>query len=823
MKLFNKFILFIIFFTAIIFASNNNSNLFVISAYSPLITSTKGGTVEGIASNHFDAAGPVYNNGTETLTKAYNNNIGFIFTITGHRNVTNYGEIGTKINHVDLQNATMPEIDAWVADVVTQIQNAVASPVSNATIIAWNISPEELRTWVWQETNYLQRVHDAVAANDPSNRPTMMYEPNHRTPSQLAVTVHYQDMLPQGCYPHSRGFDHNRVFIRHQLSNMTEAIAMTGADAVPVPVLQMFENTEYPYSEDDIPLIPSFVKHDVYCALANGAHGFLIWSMGNRAGFTTAAYTNFYNAYTEASKELHDLGLRDVFSFGKDLHTASFNVTSGATNLQLIYSDETNYYPSLSLRELEYLHKRYIILVNSSESQVVFRISGLNKGYSYKDILGESSFQSITTNYIDFTLNAREPAILLEYNEYNKFVWTNSLGGVWNVAGNWSPANSFPVAEDSVILTNVGLSSSSTVTISLPTSGSSVGKVYLTKPVCRYQIGNSSGRTFRFDNGENNSLLNLDREISEWTPAMLFSSSTTVEVNNTLEINFAENYKQVLRFSGAIAGTGTIIRTGDGGANAGFVNINAVNPFSGNYIAQAGRTTFALSNPFPNAELIRFDPSSKIRLPENFSLDFTLNGGGIEYNTSFQTNFLSGNLTITANSTVHLLNNRTLILQSNVSGNARLYIDDSVTTVSCLGSISPGTNAIGILTLDEGPGTLNIGQLLDKVTLNIEIYSNDFDKLILQNLDSSLNLSNINLNFSILQIPDPSKTNIIITLINGNDFTGYFDSTTWESGFTGNVFIEGNNVKVTGVIPEPSALLIYSLFIIFRLTLFYKK
>ena len=109
------------------------------------------------------------------------------------------------------------------------------------------------------------------------------------------------------------------------------------------------------------------------------------------------------------------------------------------------------------------------------------------------------------------------------------------------------------------------------------------------------------------------------------------------------------------------------------------------------------------------------------------------------------------------------------------------------------------------------------------VTLNIEIYSNDFDKLIVENLDSSLNLSNINLNFSILQIPDPSKTNIIITLINGNDFTGYFDSTTWQIGFTGNVFIEGNDVKVTGVIPEPSVFLIYSLLIIFRLTLFYKK
>ncbi|RLD11959.1 MAG: hypothetical protein DRI44_02390 [Chlamydiae bacterium] len=820
MKLFNKFILFITFFTAITFASNNNSNLFVISAYSPLITSTKGGTVEGIASNYFDAAGPVYNKGYETLTKAYDNNIGFIFTITGHRNVTNYGAIGSKINHTDLQNATMPEINAWVADVVTQIQNAVADPVSNATIIAWNISPEELRYWVWQETNYLQRVHDAVSANDPSNRPTMMYEPNHRTASNLAKTVLYQDILPQGCYAHLKGFDHNRVFIRHQMSNMTEAIAITGVDATPVPVLEMVENTDHPYSEEDIPLIPSFVKHDVYCALANGAHGFLIWSMGNRAGFTTAAYTNYYSTYTKASKELHDLGLRDVFTFGKDVHSAMIDITSGATNLQLIYNDKTNYYPSISLRELNYNGKRYIVMVNSSEEQVDLRLNGLFEGASYKDLLGNSSYNYLTTNYLDLSLAAREPVILLEYNE---FVWTNALGGAWDIAGNWTPANNYPTAEDSAILTNVALSSTSAVTISLPPSGASAGKIYLAKPVCRYQIGDTSSRTFRFDNGENNSLLNLDREISEWTPAMLFSSSTTVEVNNTLEINLADNYKQVLRFSGAIAGTGTIIRTGEGGANSGFVNINAVNPFSGNYIAQAGRTTFALSNPFPNAKLVRFDTSSKIRLPENSSLDLTLNGGGIEYNTSFQTNFLSGNLTITANSTVHLLNNRTLILQNDVSGNARLYIDDSATAVSCFGSISPGTNSIGTLTLDEGPGTLNIGQLSDKVTLNIEIYSNDFDKLIVENLDSSLNLSNINLNFSILQIPDPSKTNIIITLINGNDFTGYFDSTTWQIGFTGNVFIEGNDVKVTGVIPEPSVFLIYSLLIIFRLTLFYKK
>ena len=110
------------------------------------------------------------------------------------------------------------------------------------------------------------------------------------------------------------------------------------------------------------------------------------------------------------------------------------------------------------------------------------------------------------------------------------------------------------------------------------------------------------------------------------------------------------------------------------------------------------------------------------------------------------------------------------------------------------------------LRLMRGSGKLNIGKSVDPVDLNIEIYSNDVDKLVLKNLDAALDLDNINLNFDILKVSDPYKTNTIISLQSCNGFTGEFNKITWTAGFDGRVFTEEDDVKITGVVPEPVTL-----------------
>src|SRR5262245_49801279 len=51
-------------------------------------------------------------------------------------------------------------------------------------------------------------------------------------------------------------------------------------------------------------------------------------------------------------------------------------------------------------------------------------------------------------------------------------VWTNTAGGVWNVAANWSP-NQVPVAADQVLVTNSG-----TYTVTVTANSSMAGLIF---------------------------------------------------------------------------------------------------------------------------------------------------------------------------------------------------------------------------------------------------------------------------------------------------------------------------------------------------------
>ena len=161
---------------------------------------------------------------------------------------------------------------------------------------------------------------------------------------------------------------------------------------------------------------------------------------------------------------------------------------------------------------------------------------------------------------------------------------------------------------------------------------------------------------------------------------------------------------------------------------------------------------------------------------------------------------------------------RNVVWSGNVSGNSTVDFDpaSSAATVTLIGEISPGTS-IGTMTIiEDGSGALYIGDASDKVTLNIEMEldSTDSDKLVIRNLDNPLVLSNIDLNINVRQPSDPSKTNTILSLINGSGFDGFFNSTNWSNVTYGSVFIDGDDIKVTNITPEPVLFTIYYLSII---------
>lgn len=391
------------------------SDLFFIGGYSAktskYLRGPAGGWISDLAQDHYTIVGAAYPRGSNwfdgwmdcEVSDCIEHNLSLVYPIVPRRTVTNtkspkyHGPVGSPIcvaninrySDDEVNDADEQQIDIWIADVEQQIKAVVADPGRNAIIAVWCIMPEEMRYWEKRELELLQRMHDAVKKYDPLQRPTMMYEPQHSSAKRLKKTIPYQDIVSVGIYPHHAGNDHKRIQVRHAMTQIMRAIEETGSDALPIPTLEMFEDTKHSYNPADIPLIPKFVRHDAYCAFANGAKGIFIWSMGRRKGFTT--YTDYYNAWANLSKELFELGLRDVFRDGNVLDQTIVDVISGQENIRFQWNKIDETYPSLSIREWSHKQKRYILIVNSSEGSVDFILSNLKNG-NYENLFTGSNY-----------------------------------------------------------------------------------------------------------------------------------------------------------------------------------------------------------------------------------------------------------------------------------------------------------------------------------------------------------------------------------------------------------------------------------------------
>jgi len=89
--------------------------------------------------------------------------------------------IGPKIDFA----GTKIESDAEALEKIAREVNEV-SKIEDIAI--WNLGNEELRHWRTREMDWLKKVTAVIRANDPYDRPIMMYEPNHRNSEQLEIT-----------------------------------------------------------------------------------------------------------------------------------------------------------------------------------------------------------------------------------------------------------------------------------------------------------------------------------------------------------------------------------------------------------------------------------------------------------------------------------------------------------------------------------------------------------------------------------------------------------------------------------------------------------
>ncbi len=269
----------------------------------------------------------------------------------------------------------------WPSD--TQISNEVAAIVSvmqaNPHIGLWDMEPEEMRWFKPQEMHYLDVVYEAIHANDPSNRPVYMYEPNHRTASDLEKAVIYQDLCAKGTYVSavdSGAFKYNRIWARWSMQQELTAIANANTSATPWIVLWMAADAgagEFGYIDD-------WCRHDAYMGLIMGGKGIQIWSgFRGRAGFSDPHFDAYLDGYLSVAEDLNGaLDLAPVFLYGTKQGDVNMNITSGPTSLQLDYRGQTNFYPPITYLSTIHGGTEYLFMVNSATQDVTATFSGLS-------------------------------------------------------------------------------------------------------------------------------------------------------------------------------------------------------------------------------------------------------------------------------------------------------------------------------------------------------------------------------------------------------------------------------------------------------------
>ena len=417
----NKTILFFIIAISSIITLNAQS-FFWLAPYSARQGTAFYGYIGNCINDKFSVGGLSYaaygtNYNTE-LQQYMDGGVPVIYKVNPTRTVTTYGNIGTSVQYGgdEVATATTAQLNEWIAQLNKIVDSVVKVPSLNSKIIAWYIMPEECRPWISNEMKLTTAAYQAVKKYDPQNRPAFMYNPQHSDYSRLQSLKDIMDIWSIGIYPHNTGNTHNRFQVRNALEQMKKANNyLTTYYKMPakpmIPVLEMWEDNTATYSAADAALVLEFVQHDAYAAIANGAQGILIWSMGSRSGFNT--YADYYKAWAKFSNDTWRLGLRDVFFSGTDKQRASVQVTSGPAQFLFKWNTFSNTYPTLSLREIDYNGSTYILVVNSSESSVSFNLKGINapQGGLYQNLLEETVY-TVKDSTLAFTLPARGVLLL---------------------------------------------------------------------------------------------------------------------------------------------------------------------------------------------------------------------------------------------------------------------------------------------------------------------------------------------------------------------------------------------------------------------------
>lgn len=252
-----------------------------------------------------------------------------------------------------------------------RITEQVRAVADRAEIGWWYLGPEELRYWRKNEATYLEVATDAIRQADPLGRPIWMYDPNHRSAAALAHTVKHLDVCGKGMYTNYTGQRENRVWVRWTIEQEIKAARQANPSAIPIAVPEMFRDPP----EELLPMIPRWVRHDVYLSLISGAKGIIVFSGWRRPKFST--FDRYFQAYADCARQINGpMNLGQVFLFGQRRDDLHVKVLDGPARVATAH-DEPVEYPSVAICSIAHGRERYLFLANSANEPVRVSVDGL--------------------------------------------------------------------------------------------------------------------------------------------------------------------------------------------------------------------------------------------------------------------------------------------------------------------------------------------------------------------------------------------------------------------------------------------------------------
>lgn len=260
----------------------------------------------------------------------------------------------------------------WSPSIFTTI-NEIQQQEKHTNISWWDI-PEELRYWENSEYHIIQNYPELIRKYDTKNRPTYMYIPGHYSKEAIKKYVPFLDILPASCYTNYQGLPH--VYVRWSIERTQEAIKSDGGklgknylinEKTVIAILELFEQEKL--------LTKEGTWHDFWLALACDVKGIQIFSHFYRNNSSTLkASWNILNAAVQLFKKWQ---IDNVLLLGDDIELQNEILEGSKLAPALNIQGEIYNLPSLKILAKQYKDTLYVIAVNSSDGNIIYKLKDI--------------------------------------------------------------------------------------------------------------------------------------------------------------------------------------------------------------------------------------------------------------------------------------------------------------------------------------------------------------------------------------------------------------------------------------------------------------